>query len=44
MSNVRKVTIEENRTWDEIPSDGRECTNVTKTCYHQKWPFNSYIE
>ena len=44
MSKIRKVTIEENRTWDEIPSDGKECTNVTETCYHQKWPFNSYID
>jgi len=44
MSKIRKVTIEENRIWDEIPSDGKECTNVTETCYHQKWPFNSYID
>ena len=38
------ITKEVERTWDEIPSDGRSCTNRTETFYHQAWPFNSYID
>ena len=41
---VIPITKEAERTWDEIPSDGRSCTNRTETFYHQAWPFNSYID
>lgn len=41
---MEPIKKEVERTWNDIPIDGRDCMDYTETYYHQYWPFNSYID